>query len=69
MTTLYIYETESNTLVARINGTDNSACEEVANFHFGDTDSYGRTYSPAFGASDGIIPGESVVDIDADDNR
>jgi hypothetical protein len=65
MTTLYIYNTEDMALVARIEGDDNEACEAVANEQYGDTDSYGWTYSPAFGTVDGVQPGENVVDIDA----
>ena len=65
MTTLYIYNAEDMTLVARIEGADNGACEAVASEQYGDTDSYGWTYSPAFGAADGVQPGENVVDIEA----
>lgn len=65
MTTLYIYTTENNTLVARIEGADNEACEAVASEQYGDTDSFGWTYSPAFGTHGGVEPGENVVDIEA----
>lgn len=65
MTTLYIYNTEDNTLVARIDGSSNEACEAVASEQYGDTDSFGWTYSPAFGFAGGIEPGENVVDIEA----
>jgi hypothetical protein len=65
MTTLYIYNTEDMTLVARIEGENNEACEAVAAGQYGDTDCFGWTYSPAFGAVDGVKPGENVVDIEA----
>lgn len=65
MTTLYIYNTEGNTLVARIEGSSNEVCEAVASEQYGDTDSFGWTYSPAFGFAGGIEPGENVVDIEA----
>ena len=65
MTTLYIYNAEDMTLVARIEGADNDACESVANEQYGDTDSYGWTYSPAFGTVGGVKPSENVVDIEA----
>ena len=65
MITLYIYSTETNKLVARIEGVDNAACETVASEQYGDTDSFGWTYSPAFGFVGGIKPGKGVVDIKA----
>lgn len=65
MTTLYIYSTETNKLIARIEGADNAVCEAVASEQYGDTDSFGWTYSPAFGFAGGIEPGEDVVDIEA----
>lgn len=65
MITLYVYDAESNTLVARIRGASNDACEAVAGAHYGDTDTYGWTYSPAFGASGGLDPGDDVEDIEA----
>ena len=65
MTTLYIYTAEDNTLVARITGDSNAACETVAADAYGDTDMYGWTYSPAFGASDGLVDVGDVVDISA----
>lgn len=60
MTTLYIYTAEDNTLVARISGASNLACEAHAAAHYGNTDMYGWTYSPAFGFADGIIDNEDA---------
>ena len=63
--TLYIYATDNMTLVARINGETERACEKVASECFGDSDTYGWTYTPAFGAAGGVQPGDDVEDIDA----
>lgn len=63
--TLYIYATDNMTLVARINGETERACEKVASERFGDSDTYGWTYTPAFGTADGVQPGDDVEDIDA----
>ncbi len=65
MLTLYVYSTETNKLVARIEGDSNGACEAVAAQEYGDTDVFGWTYSPAFGTNDGILPGDDVVDLTA----
>lgn len=63
MTTLYIYNAETKTLVARINGETNSACESVAADQYGDTDYYGWTYSPAFGSNDGLTDSDDAAEI------
>ena len=63
--TLYIYTTKDNRLVARINGSDNASCEAIANDRFGDTDTFGWTYSPAFGANDGLVDNDDAEEIDA----
>lgn len=63
--TLYIYTTEDNNLVARINGNDNGVCEAVATDRFGDTDTFGWTYSPAFGANDGLVDNGDAEEINA----
>ena len=52
--TLYIYDTSSREVVAEIVGSDNTSCEAVAAERFGDTDYIAGTYTPAFGASDGL---------------
>ena len=66
MTTLYVFSTEDNTLVARIEGETNEACENCASNNYGDTDTFGWTYSPAFGFAGGLLPGENVQDIEAE---
>ncbi len=66
MHTLYIYSTETNTVVARIRGANNEACEAKAYElgYLGNAD-FGATYSPAFGANDGLIDGDAATDYDA----
>ena len=63
-TTLYVYSAETNALAATITGDDNIACEAKAAADFG-SDDYGWTYSPAFGATDGIVSNDSAIDIAA----
>lgn len=55
MQTLYVYNTDTLEVVAEITGPDNAACERVVADRFGDTDYFAATYTPAFGASDGLI--------------
>lgn len=50
---LYVYDADSMVVVAVIEGESNAACEAVAEDRFGD-EQYQRTYSPAFGAADGV---------------
>ena len=50
---LYIYSLENNIHCATVNGESNDACERKAEETYGSND-YGWTYSPAFGAADGI---------------
>jgi hypothetical protein len=52
-TTLYVYDVETNKLVAEINGDTNAECEDLASELYGDE--YGWTYTPAFGFSGGLI--------------
>lgn len=49
----YVYNTESMNLIAEIKGDDNQSIEAKFNEVYGDD--YGLTYSPAFGAEDGLI--------------
>lgn len=69
MTKLYIYSSETNKLVARIEGADNAACEAVASELYGDTDRFGWTYRPAFGFAGGIASGEEVEDFEIDSDK
>lgn len=50
---LYVYATDSNIVVMCIHGDSNAACERLAADLYGDD--YGWTYTPAFGANDGLI--------------
>lgn len=63
MTTLYIYSTENNEVVARIHGESIEACEAKANeLNYMNSDDFGATGSPAFGTNDGLIDSDSAVD-------
>lgn len=61
---LYIYSLEDNQHVATISGIDNAACEAKANDAYGIND-YGWTYSPAFGASDGLVKNDDAEELTA----
>lgn len=61
---LYVYSLEDNTHVATITGADSAACEAKANELYGSND-YGWTYSPAFGATDGLEENDDAEEIEA----
>lgn len=66
MYTLYIYSTETNTVVARIHGDTNGAIEaKLAELGYANNDDFGATYTPAFGAVDGLVESDGAVDYDA----
>jgi hypothetical protein len=50
----YVYNQETMIIAAEIKG-DNEKSIEAKYTEWFDTDEYGLTYSPAFGASDGLI--------------
>lgn len=52
---LYIYDTKTMEVVAIARGKNNDECEAKAVVGYADTDQFLWTYSPAFGASDGLI--------------
>ena len=53
---LYIYEIETHQVVAIVEGETNAECEtDLLDW---DTETYGATYTPAFGTTDGL-EGES----------
>ena len=52
--TYYIYRLTDKTVMARIDGDSNAACETKADELY-DSNDYGGTYSPAFGAVSGLI--------------
>ena len=64
MTTIYVYSLEDNSHVATITGADNAACEAKADEIYGSND-YGWTYSPAFGAVDGLTENADAEEIEA----
>lgn len=51
---LYVYEFETRKIVAVIEGETNAECEAVAMSDW-DMETYATTYTPAFGANDGLI--------------
>jgi hypothetical protein len=51
----YIYNTETRNVVAEIKGDDNKSIEAKFDELNYDSDEFGLTYSPAFGADDGLI--------------
>lgn len=63
-TELYVYDPDTMLHIATIVGADNSACEAKANDTYG-PDMYGWTYSPAFGANDGLVSNEDAVELNA----
>jgi hypothetical protein len=65
--TMYVYDTDTLEVVAEITGCDHAACEEVVADRFGDTDYFAATYTPAFGANDGLIQSYDCEMIDAED--
>lgn len=50
----YIYDTETMEVVAIAEGSSNEECEAKAATYLS-VDTYGGTYSPAFGAASGLI--------------
>jgi len=59
-TKFYIYSTENNRHLYTIIGADNAACEAKAEEMGVDGDSLAGTYSPAFGASDGLVENDDA---------
>lgn len=61
MYTLYIYSTETNTVVARIHGESNEACEAKADeLNYMGNDDFGAAYN-----ANGLIDNDVVADYDA----
>ena len=54
---LYIYNLETKEIVATAEGETNDDCENKAFY----SDYYGMTYSPAFGANDGLIDNGDAI--------
>ena len=59
---LYIYDTETMKVVATAAGNNNQECEDKA-FNYLGTDKYGATYTPSFGAVDGLIENEDAEEL------
>lgn len=53
--TLYVYENDTNKIVAEFSGETNAECEaQYVDSEYTDTDIYSNTYTPALGSSDGL---------------
>ena len=50
---LYVYNTETRQVVEVVEAPTNAECEAIASEKY-DTDTFGWTYTPAFGANDGL---------------
>lgn len=61
----YIYNVDTREVVAEIKGDDNQSIEAKFDEIGYDTDLYGLTYSPAFGAIDGLVTDGDFEVIDA----
>jgi len=59
----YVYNTDTMVIAAQIKGDDNKSIETKFSECF-DSDNYGLTYSPAFGAADGCITDGDFETID-----
>ena len=51
----YIYNVDTNEVIVEIIGDDNQSIEAKFDELNYDLDQYGLTYSPAFGANDGLV--------------
>ncbi|MCP4339850.1 MAG: hypothetical protein GY799_13405 [Desulfobulbaceae bacterium] len=56
---LYIYDAETNEVVATATGETNEDCENKA-FNYLGVDEYAGTYTPAFGTANGLIENEEA---------
>lgn len=62
---LYAYNTDTMEVLAVINGESNAECERKAEAAgFGAGDETGWTYSPAFGAVDGLVDTDDAEEIE-----
>lgn len=65
---MYVYSLEDNSHVATIIGESNEACDKAFNEHY-DINDYATTYSPAFGAADGLMENPDAEVIAASDGE
>ena len=61
----YIYNLDTNEVYATLTSEDQGKIESAANMLCGDE--YGLTYTPAFGANDGLTMCEDTNEYDLDD--
>jgi hypothetical protein len=59
---LYIYDAETMEVVAVFEGNSNQECEEKAGGYLQNED-YAATYTPAFGAVDGLIENDEAEEL------
>jgi len=62
---LYIYDTADMQHIATITGDTNAACERAAADACDLNDEYAATYTPAFGAVDGLVENDDAEQIAA----
>ena len=62
---LYIYDAADMQHIATITGDTNAACERAAADAYGLSDKYAATYTPAFGAVDGLVENDDAEQINA----
>ena len=62
---MYVYDPDTMTVAAIVNGESNSECErKAADAGYGDTEAWSYTYSPAFGMADGLIESSAAVEVE-----
>lgn len=62
---LYIYTTSDMHHVATVTGDTNAACERAASAAYDLNAEFAATYTPAFGASDGLVENDDAEQIAA----
>lgn len=61
----YAYNVDNNEVVAVIEGADHRAIEAAYAERYAGRDDLGMTYTPAFGATDGLIDNDAAEQIQA----
>jgi hypothetical protein len=63
---MYVYNSDTNEHIATITGKSNDAIDKAFLRHFDINGDFSGTYSPAFGATDGLVESEGAYEIDAE---